>query len=141
MDKAHTTKDFGWKRRDLRTTRQKPNGSLKLKHTGGHTVDEKSSGTDCLIPKVSRDIHGKHEGAGDLSKVTIFAFSHSILLWSVNASRLKKDTTVIKICPKTSIYVLSPIITTEDFNFSIKLSAHHLVKRSKAPKNFIFRLE
>ncbi|GMP84156.1 hypothetical protein CsSME_00037784 [Camellia sinensis var. sinensis] len=69
--------------------------------------------------------------------MAILAFSNSIMV-STNTTRLIKNPMLLKVCPKTIVFILSYIVTSKNFDVSIKEIGHHFIKKSKARKNLIF---
>ena len=138
MNKTDTPKNPKRKRRRGISHRKKGKRNLELEDTGRHTVDKVSSGKNSITPKRLRNVNGKQERASNFKKMVILIFSDSILLRIANTTRLIKDVMLLYVCPKSSINILSPIITVENFELSIKKIIHHFMKNLKTRENFTF---
>ncbi|KAJ7975025.1 hypothetical protein O6P43_005001 [Quillaja saponaria] len=110
MNKANTTKYF---RRDHKGTITLKNiqRCVKIKSPKRHTVNEISCRENCISPISLRDIHSKHEGPCYLQKMSIFAFSCTILSRGVNTTSLMHYAMIPKIFLKITLCILCTIIT------------------------------
>jgi len=92
----------------------------KIKDTGW-TVDQMCGGKNGITPKVFWDMTCKEKGTGYLKDMSIFPFSHPVLLWSVRAATFVNYAVLGEKGAKVVVKVFSSIIRVKDLNGCIKL--------------------
>ena len=101
-------------------------------------VKEISCSKNHFTPKRFRSIHGEQKGVSYLNKMTILAFNYTILFWSPNTTRLKKNAMINKVSSKGSVNVFGSVIIEKNLNFNVKLGTYHLMKSFETGKNLTF---